>query len=68
MRYAGSGSVFPKRTTLPPPFAGVSEAIGVFETALVPAGIVSVSSQGDLNDGSSKQGNARRASVVSSCV
>ena len=42
------------------PAPAPSETIGVFETALAPAGIVSVSSQGDLYEGSSKQGNARR--------
>src|SRR4029077_9998566 len=42
------------------------DSISVFETAEEPFGIVSVNCQGVLNDGSSKHGNARRASVDSS--
>ena len=40
----------------------------MFDTAVVPVGMRSVSCHGTLYEGSSKQGNARRASVVSNCV
>ena len=47
---------------------GWSETIFVFEIAVSPASITSVTSKAAFNAGSSKQGNARRASVASNCV
>ena len=43
-------------------------ATGVFETAIAPFGTWIVSCHGTLNDGSSKHGNARRASIASNWV
>ena len=48
--------------------AACSSATLVLETATSRAGTRSVTSQGILNPGSSKQGNARRASIDSNCV
>src|SRR2546428_5371508 len=46
----------------------VSDSTLPFEMAVSPRSIVSVTANVALNDGSSKQGNARRASVDSNCV
>ena len=55
-------------TTFVPSAPGVSETIGVFETARESAGISSVTCQGTFTSGSSKQGNARRAKMDSNWV
>ena len=47
---------------------GASDTIRPFEIAVSPRSIVSVTANVALKRGSSKQGNARRASVDSNCV
>src|SRR5262245_3286812 len=47
---------------------GTSETTRPFEIAVSPRSIVAVTANVDLNAGSSKQGNARRASVDSNWV
>ena len=47
---------------------GVSDSTLPFEMAVSPRSIVSVTAKVALNAGSSKHGNARRASVDSNCV
>lgn len=62
------GRVGAKRTRRRPPAAAALACSGAFEIATSPAGTVSVTSNGVLNRGSSKHGNARRASTASNCV
>ena len=66
-RYEGSGGVRLKTTVFDAP-AGVSLSTGVLETARLAAGTMRVSWYGILNEGSSQQGKARRASVASNWV
>ena len=67
-RYDGSGFVSSKRTAFIPPGSAVSAATGVLESAVSPSRTWSVSCQGTLYEGSSKQGKARRASMLSNWV
>ena len=55
-------------TSRRPSSSGVSAVTRELEYAASPAGATSVTVNVALNDGSSKQGNARRASVASNCV
>ena len=57
-----------KRMRRPLPGAEVSSATGVLPNACRPAGTLSSTVQGILKEGSSKQGNARRASIDSNWV
>src|SRR5262245_5851812 len=66
-RYEGRGLVSAKRTTLVSPSVD-SLAIGVFEAATRARGTRRVTVQGVLNEGSSKHGKARRASISSNWV
>ncbi len=56
------------KTSLWPVPKGVSLVMGVFEIAVSPLSMVSVTSKVALSAGSSKLGKARRASVDSNCV
>ena len=47
---------------------GASDTIFVFEIAVSPASTIKETSKVAFSAGSSKQGNARRASVASNCV
>jgi hypothetical protein len=53
---------------LPATGPGVSDTIFVFEIAVSPASTTSETSNVAFSAGSSKLGNARRASVASNCV
>lgn len=68
IRYLGSGFVSANRTVFHPSAPAFSSSTGVFETAMSEACTRSVSCHGTLNPGSSKQGNARRANMLSNCV
>ena len=54
--------------TAPPPATGAVAVSGELVRATIPVGALIVTSYGVLKPGSSKQGNARRASVDSNCV
>jgi hypothetical protein len=60
-RYDGSGGVVANRTCLRPASIAASAAIGMLPTTAALLGTVSATSNGTLNAGSSKHGNARRA-------
>ncbi len=59
-RYVGSGGVV-ANVTVVPALDSALDATGMFPSATAPFGTVTVRSKGTLNDGSSKQGKARRA-------
>jgi hypothetical protein len=67
-RYAGSGFDSAKSTCFVPPGSSRSETTGAFASATSAFGAWSESFQGTLYDGSSKHGNARRASMGSKNV
>ena len=65
-RYDGSGSVGAKWTVRPSAPWSAMSAIGALPTAVRPAGMSSVTSQGTLNRGSSRHGTSLRACTASS--
>src|SRR6516165_3238153 len=67
-RYVDIRIVVANRTSRRPSSSDVSEVIAPFDTEVRPAGTTKVTANVALNVGSSKHGNARRASVASNCV
>ena len=66
-RYVDIGGVSAKRTIFRPPSVA-TDSSGMFEMAARCPGTTIVTEKVALSDGSSQQGNARRASVGSNCV
>ena len=66
-RYVGIGAVVANVNAVLSP-SGTRDVSDPFETASIPVGTVSATSYGVFHPGSSKRGNARRASAASNCV